>query len=142
MGLDMYLYACQKDASIVDAEDYISRVYDRGLGEELNEQVGYWRKANQIHGWFVANVQGGDDSCLPYFVEKKNLENLKLLCKEALELKKFAPILLPAREGFFFGSDVYDEHYYGQLQETIEIIDKVLNEVDFDSSVIIYQSSW
>jgi len=27
------------------------------------EEVGYWRKANQIHNWFVENVQNGIDEC-------------------------------------------------------------------------------
>ena len=29
----------------------------------IAEQVGYWRKANAIHQWFVDNVQDGEDDC-------------------------------------------------------------------------------
>ena len=29
----------------------------------IMEQVGYWRKANQIHNWFVEHVQDGVDDC-------------------------------------------------------------------------------
>lgn len=29
----------------------------------IMEQVGYWRKANQIHNWFVENIQDGIDDC-------------------------------------------------------------------------------
>lgn len=36
----------------------------------ISEQVAYWRKANQIHRWFVNIVQGGEDDCNPYEVTK------------------------------------------------------------------------
>ena len=29
----------------------------------IMEQVGYWRKANAIHNWFVDHVQDGEDDC-------------------------------------------------------------------------------
>ena len=29
----------------------------------IDEEVGYWRKANAIHKWFVDNVQDGNDDC-------------------------------------------------------------------------------
>ena len=34
----------------------------------ISERIGYWRKANQIHNWFVENVQGGEDDCKKYYV--------------------------------------------------------------------------
>ncbi|MEY2702069.1 MAG: hypothetical protein RLY43_702 [Bacteroidota bacterium] len=40
------------------------------------EEVGYWRKANHIHSWFVKNVQEGVDDCKEYYVEKSQLEQL------------------------------------------------------------------
>ena len=33
---------------------------------EIIESVGYWRKANHIHKWFVDNVQNGEDDCKEY----------------------------------------------------------------------------
>ena len=38
---------------------------------EITERVGYWRKANHIHKWFVDNVQGGNDDCGDYLVSLK-----------------------------------------------------------------------
>ena len=46
------------------------------------EGVGYWRKANQIHNWFVENVQDGLDDCGTYEVTKAQLINLLNVCKE------------------------------------------------------------
>lgn len=30
---------------------------------EIHEEIGYWRKANEIHNWFVEHVQDGIDDC-------------------------------------------------------------------------------
>ena len=48
------------------------------------EQVGYWRKANAIHSWFVENVQGGVDDCGTYDVEREHLVRLRDLCQEVI----------------------------------------------------------
>lgn len=52
----------------------------------IMEQVGYWRKANEIHNWFVENVQDGDDDCnYHYEVTKEILEELLDICKTVLD---------------------------------------------------------
>jgi len=40
------------------------------------EEVACWRKANQIHRWFVENVQDGNDDCKEYYVSRENLKEL------------------------------------------------------------------
>ena len=42
----------------------------------ITEEAVYWRKANQIHKWFVDNIQNGVDDCGEYYVSKENLEAL------------------------------------------------------------------
>lgn len=54
----------------------------------IRESVGYWRKANQIHKWFVDNVQDGNDDCKPYYVSTEDLEKLLNICKEVKEKAK------------------------------------------------------
>lgn len=54
------------------------------------EEVGYWRKANAIHKWFVDNVQDGEDDCKNYYVSSSQLKELLELCKE---VKKKAKIV-------------------------------------------------
>ena len=51
-------------------------------------EVGYWRKANHIHNWFVNNVQNGEDDCNSYIVTKEQLINLLDVCKKVLEGSK------------------------------------------------------
>jgi len=52
------------------------------------DQVGYWRKCNQIHNWFVENIQDGEDDCSYHKeVTKEDLESLLDICKT---IKKIA----------------------------------------------------
>jgi hypothetical protein len=161
MGLDMYLraseYVSRNDWSrdengdildtpneafnaIVEAfemEDVIDKTGFAGISVDF--PMGYWRKANQIHNWFVQNVQDGEDNCGSYYVTRDQLEELKELCINVLANKELAEDLLPTGAGFFFGSTTYDEYYYGDLNDTIGIINKCL-ESKFD--YFEYQASW
>lgn len=161
MGLDMYLRANQyisrndwtrspsgelqdqinplfnEIVERLEMKDVIDNTGFAGISVDL--PMGYWRKANQIHNWFVENVQDGEDDCNSYYVTREQLEQLKATCIEVLAHKSLAEDLLPTGAGFFFGSTTYDEYYYGDLQETIEIINRCL-KTKFDS--FEYQSSW
>jgi hypothetical protein len=54
--------------------------------KRIHESVGYWRKANAIHGWFVENVQDGEDDChMHREVTADDLIQLKDLCVDVLE---------------------------------------------------------
>jgi hypothetical protein len=53
--------------------------------------------------------------------------------------------LLPSADGFFFGSTNYDEWYFKDLTNTIEIIETLLserNEGGYLDGDIYYHSSW
>ena len=95
--------------------------------KELTIRVGYWRKANHIHNWFVENVQEGEDNCESHYVSREDLTNLKNLCLAVLDDKTKAEELLPATAGFFFA---YGDWYFGDLGDTIKIIDNALNLPD------------
>ena len=74
-----------------------------------------------------------------YYCDKEQLKELKELCQQVLDDPKQAEELLPVKEGFFFGSEEYDEWYFSDLQETIEIIDWAISkEYDY----FAYSSSW
>ena len=107
----------------------------------LEVQVAYWRKANQIHAWFVKHVQGGVDNCEEYRVTRDQLQLLVDNCKLVLMHREEAVNLLPVQEGFFFGSYEYDEYYFGDLQDTIDQLERILNEYPEDWE-FKYQSSW
>jgi hypothetical protein len=48
------------------------------------EEVGYWRKANQIHRWFVDNCQEGVDDCRDAYVSTEQLKELLDVCKKVM----------------------------------------------------------
>jgi len=120
-------------------------VSDGSPSIEIVFTVGYWRKANAIHAWFVKEVQNGEDNCKPYYVGSDDL--LKL--KEACQLEMLIPAgeggagVLEPTSGFFFGNAERDEWYYDNLKETIEIVDKCLAlGTDGHRWSFEYQSSW
>jgi len=129
------------DKAIADEVKNIANIPDDFKVTEIKIEVGYWRKANQIHRWFVQNVQDGKDDCGDYYVSRQDLIDLKELCTNVIADKSLAPTELPTESGFFFGATEYDEWYYQDLTQTIEIIDKALtldkHQWDFE-----YHSSW
>jgi len=160
MGLDQYLSAKkylspaewrgeqskeQFDGVLktVGAETYVRKEFPSA---EVSISVGYWRKANAIHQWFVDNCQDGVDDCRQVSVDREKLEELKKVCevvimdKGLLETDESAKKMLPTQSGFFFGNTDYDEYYYSDLRDTIEIITACLEmPAEWDFS---YQSSW
>ena len=57
--------------------------YDENMyGKELM----YWRKANQIHNWFVKNCQNGVDDCERYAISVNDIIKLKELCEKILTM--------------------------------------------------------
>ena len=52
------------------------------------EEVGYWRKANAIHKWFIDNCAEGVDDCKEVEVTEDDLKTLLSLCKEVKEASK------------------------------------------------------
>jgi hypothetical protein len=108
--------------------------------QEVTVRVGYWRKANQIHKWFVDNVQEGNDNCGDYYVSRESLQALRTLCQQVIDFRHLATDKLPPQSGFFFGSDTVDEYYFRDLEDTIKIIDGALALPS--SWDLEYTSSW
>ena len=130
MGLDMYLHGILSHY----------RMHDYNIGNvEMRIEIGYWRKANAIHKWFVDNCQDGVDNCAVYYVSKERLEELKEICEEVLKDLDKGEELLPTQSGFFFGDTGYNENYKYDLEETIKICKWALNK-EFD--YYEYHSSW
>lgn len=118
MGLDMYLKRGKKiprksNRQLVDLADKYSWVKEENLDKvptnikeylqrqesewfgvhyDLTIEVGYWRKANAIHGWFVEHIQNGVDECNTYIVPKVALEALLADCKRVLENSKLITV--------------------------------------------------
>ena len=180
MGLDMYVNIRHKDTqSKLEAYEAWENKYSyeefQSLTEEQKEEyrnsepeydndmygkeLMYWRKANQIHNWFVQNCQNGVDDCGRYAITVADLMKLKELCekiltmtekrkemrytsftateKEAVDILyltpegvEYATEHLPSRSGFFFGRTEYDNGYVLDLEETVEQINDTLDTLN------------
>ncbi len=155
MGLDMYLeariYVSGYEWDTAEKQEKVDRLFSvldfsRSDFERpslnISLPVGYWRKANAIHDWFVKNVQKGEDDCGDYYVSSEQLMELKETCEKVIDDISLAPTLLPTASGFFFGSTDYDEYYLMDLQRTVDIINRCLNDAKLSDAYIYYSSSW
>ena len=149
MGLDMYLKAKKfyfdeaEGNAIIKLAMPENHPFKKLKQAEVSIEIGYWRKANEIHNWFVNNVQKGNDDCGEYYVDPKHIETLLATVREVLNNPKLAESLLPTQSGFFFGSTEYDECYFSGLRHTEEMLANVLSFVkDNPAFNLYYQSSW
>lgn len=164
MGLDMYLSARKyinkidwsllRDSNLpysaATTSEYRDVVSAAGLydvenpedvyGANVSVNCAYWRKSNQIHKWFVDNVQDGEDDCDEYYVSREKLLELLQLCKTAYA--KRDPKELMPQSGFFFGNTDIDQWYWEDIKHTIKQIERLTNLPDFDTLSFYYQSSW
>ena len=162
MGLDQYLYvekhvsrknydkkvgdgydfanneAFDEIISILNAENAIDK--DEWTGLTVKIPVGYWRKANAIHGWVVNNCGGGVDECQEITISRIHAEALVDICKIVLADNSKAQDLLPPTQGFFFGGYDIDEYYLDDLRRTISIFEKALSDKTID--YLTYRASW
>ena len=164
MGLDMYLsrrvfigneYRANKNMELVrlTGSDAGSWGEPHGIKDErisyIPEGVGYWRKANAIHAWFVRNAQDGKDECQESPVTREQLQELLDLCRKVIGNaknlsgidKELAEKELSPQGGFFFGSTDMDDGYFEDLKHTISILEPIL-AVEQDAGEYSYHASW
>jgi len=73
MGLDMFLIRKKKSKN------------NKPIYEDMEyEEIAYWRKANQIHKWFVDKVQDSVDDCKFYLVKTEDIQELIDICNKIL----------------------------------------------------------
>lgn len=156
MGLDMYLTAerflSRYMGNDQEAEgrriDLISEQFEELRACEAKvttviAEVGYWRKANAIHNWFVQNVQDGKDECEKTYVERELLQKLLDTVNEVLADRSKAEELLPTKSGFFFGDTSIDDEYFEDLEHTKKVLEAILVPDRFNYLWdFYYQSSW
>ena len=149
MGLDMYLKA-KRYVSEYDKQDKALSTELLRHFPELSEEsiqnidirVGYWRKANAIHRWFVEHVQEGKDDCGDYWCSVDHLKDLRAVCQRVLDFRHLAVDQLPTTEGFFFGSTDYDDYYFKDVEYTLKVVDRAIELAETGKWEIEYHSSW
>lgn len=139
MGLDMYMVKAKKGHDV-------EKLY-RDFNNLKVKDIAYWRKANAVHNWIIQNVAKGVDDCKPVLMTKADVEKLFEVTNAAHNAmtngENTADLLLPTKEGFFFGSTAYDEWYVTALEQTLEQLNTILNGlVDFETEDLYYIASW
>lgn len=66
-------------------DDYTEDEFGASNSVTIVSSVGYWRKANAIHKWFVENVQDGEDNCEEYDVSLEKLRDLLETCMKVIK---------------------------------------------------------
>ena len=92
MGLDQYITIRHKSTNNAykKYEDFYKQPYEEREGKKHPDSpskdfiVGYFRKHNQIHKWFVDNVQDGVDDCGRYVVTVQQIETLRDICEKIM----------------------------------------------------------
>lgn len=150
MGLDMYLearfYLPPYDEAIEPIRKAVGDAigYSPKMGRPNNDptllevvavsvRVGYWRKCEPLHQWFVKTVQEGHDDCRPAFVSAGVLAELEEQLDQASDDSASASEHFTVEEG---GS-----LEVGEVDYTLEIIHhaKRLQQQGWD---IYYRASW
>lgn len=153
MGLDMYLSAKLHTSDYFAADHPVRPAVNavdwpgtrQGYNDvELKATVACWRKANQVHKWFVDNVQDGKDDCGYYGLDLEQIEKLCDLCEELLLTRNptLAKEHLPPQAGFFFGGTDLDQYYWEDLEHTVKQLQAVLNHPSAKDFEYEYHSSW
>ena len=122
MGLDMYLKkrkkSCKRSIEEICNGDYED--YKRDLKE-----IAYWRKSNQIHKWFVDNIQNGVDDCNYYLVSKEKIEELRDICTRVLKETKLIDGQVLQRDYTENGVRI-KEYGLGKVVDNKEICEELL----------------
>lgn len=159
MGLDMYLYVNKYESKThwnknknISIKDFYpkelhylaNKHYKRNfLSKVTMYQIGYWRKANAIHNWFVEYCGNGEDKCQEMYVSMKHLDMLQKECEKAIANKEQASAILPTKKGCFFGSLEYDDYYFEDIKYTIELVKRVKSFLKKNKEYECwYQASW
>ena len=158
MGLDMYMYIHSYESlgNWEHRDDEVKNFYPEKLNVFQNDiyernflsksteyQVAYWRKANSIHSWIIENCADGKDKCQDIWMSKEKLTELLDIVRKVLDDNSLADELLPVQDGFFFGSQEYDDWYFEDLKYANHIIPLLLDYLEKNPyDELYYHASW
>lgn len=129
MGLDMYAYAVLpeqlKSVDEVDAEL---------LENESSEEIHYWRKHHDLHGWMegLYRLKGGAAESFNCCKVMLTNDDLDVLEKDIISNK------LPKTTGFFFGDNPPDDE---TISDDLLFIAKARQSIK-EGKLVFYDSWW
>ena len=95
----------------------------------IQEEVCYWRKANQIHNWFIENCADGDHDRREMDVTKDQLKELLTLCQQVIKgTKLIKGQVVNGQKGTKNGwENIYED---GKIIKNSELAEELLPTVD------------
>ncbi|HBE7366379.1 hypothetical protein LL061_23690 [Escherichia coli] len=124
MGLDIYIETQPKNDLNNDTPRW---------------QIGYFRKFNALVSWVENNV-GMVENCEPVELNREHLLKLKADLERLNE--ENCSEIMPTMEGFFFGSQEYDECYWSDVDELRELTEELIKNHDFDNNRLTFCAWW
>ena len=131
-----------------DLKTFSDYIYDRNFKSvqtETRYQIGYFRKFNALHSYIVKTFANGIDNCQDILLYKEDVEKIKKVLDDVLNVHQQAEKakeILPTQSGYFFGGTDYDEFYFDEVKVAADLMQKLLNNFDFESYQLVYRASW
>ena len=147
---DKYGSGCTENYIYCSDEDFLNIYFENRLDELFRAtcygNVNYtdeFIKFNALHGYIVDNFADGEDNCQEIVLTKTDIEDILVNLEMVKANHSLAEELLPNHEGFFFGSQEYDEDYFENVYYSIELFKKILSLLAKNNRYeVIYQASW
>ena len=129
MGLDMYAWRVKAEDAVADFE--VAKD-EEGYGKV--EEIFYWRKHHDLHGWFerLYRNKGGDKESFNCVAVRLNTIDLDALQHDLLNGT------LPETTGFFFGNNPPDDE---SLKRDLQFIQKA-RDIIAEGDAVYYDSWW
>ena len=153
MGLDMYLIKKIHIGGKYAENGYENLVVIKGNGshrtrqiikirdiDDIEKNVIYWRKNYAINEWFLDKVNdGGDDNCRYFYVDKRDLEELRDICREIYfaktkEEKKAIAIQKLNTDDL----EEYFDDYISEFERTYKELNDIINSADYNDADFYY----
>ena len=131
MGLDMYAWRVKAEDAVGDFE--VARTED-GDGDSKVEELFYWRKHHDLHGWMerLYREKGGTAESFNCIKVRLTKEDLERLAADIMANK------LPETTGFFFGNNPPDAD---SMAEDLKFVGKALGAI-LQGDAVYYDSWW
>lgn len=149
MGLDIYVEVSNRkvrDEAIAEnkkIQERNNKAYEeQGSDAQFEQTVDfpskqeyYFRKFNALVDWVERNV-GNVENCEPMELSKDDIESLQSTLTDLTP--ENCDVELPTCEGFFFGSQEYDQWYWQDVENAKQMCQEILKQTDWENEVVTF----
>lgn len=114
---------------IIDCKSVLCSRYSVEVEEKIKQKID---KVKSLAEQGVGGEKDGAKETLNKIKSKYGLHGISVKPED----------ILPTSSGFFFGGTDYNEYYYEQLEDTVNMCEKIIKETNWDNEVILYTEWW